>query len=123
MAKDKAVARGPQSPHSEKPLESVSGKELEAWAAQELDGFTGVSKKADGSFEGTKNGKKPVPGYLRDKAEIKRLQASVLVGARKLILRDGSGAIKTVDEADADMLILALRALVLESMYKRGVVT
>ena len=112
--------KGPKSPHSTKALEEVTGRELDAWVAAELDGYNGVSKRPDGNYQGNKGGVKFVPDY-RNPAAVKALAAN-LTGGRRLVLRTPTGAVN-VDNATPDLCELANRALVLESMFKRGAVT
>ena len=113
------VKKGPKSPHSTKALEEVTGRELDAWVAAELDGYNGVSKRPDGNYEGNKGGLKVVPEY-RNPAAVKALAAK-LTGGRRLVISTPAGFVP-VDNATADQCALANRALVLESMFKRGVV-
>lgn len=114
-----AQATKVKSPHSTKDLSEVTGRELDAWVAQELDGYTGVSRRPDGDFDGTKGGKRLIPSY-RSPSSVKALAAN-LTGGRRLVLRSPTGFV-VVDNADAAMCDLANKALILESLRKRGAV-
>lgn len=111
--------KGPKSPYSDDALHDASGRELDAWVASELDGFRGVSKRQDGSYEGSKGGRRPIPEY-RTTAEVKRL-ANQLTDGRRLVL-SFNGKTVSIDDAGPDMCELANRALILESMKKRGAI-
>lgn len=120
MAKEKTVKeKEPKSPHSERTLGDVGGRELDAWVAAELDGYASVSKRADGNYEGTKGGRRLVPNY-RSPAAVAALAAN-LTGGRRLVLSVPSGLV-AIANATPEQCELANRALVLESMRKRGVV-
>lgn len=110
----------PKSPYSTKTLNEMSGRELDAWVAAELDGYSGVTKRPDGNYQGNKAGVKIVPDY-RNPAAVKAL-ASKLTGGRRLVLYAPTGAVN-IDNATMEQCDLANKALVLESLFKRGVVT
>lgn len=116
-----------KSPHSGKSLEETHGGELEAWAAAELDGFSGVAKVA-GEFRGAKGVdrggvaiSRRVPRYAGDRDAFKRVAMSVLAPGRKLVIVKNGNRVD-VDSADAEQLQVGLRALILESMKRRGAV-
>lgn len=111
--------REPRSPHSVKSLGDVSGRELDAWVAQELDGYNGVGRRPDGDFEGVKAGRRLVPDY-RTPTAVRRL-AENLTSGRRLVLSDSS-VIIDIDNATPEQCELANRAMVLESMNRRGAV-
>lgn len=111
--------RGPKSPHSDERLEDVSGRELDAWVAAELDGYTGVSKRGDGNYEGNKGGRRLVPDY-RNPSSVKQM-AGKLTGGKRLVLMINGSAVN-VDDAGVEMCELASRALILESLKRRGAI-
>lgn len=113
--------KGPKSPHSDDGLADVSGPELDGWAAQEIDGFANVSRGPSGRFQGRKGGGAPrdVPAYAESRAELSRLAGAVLTPGRSLQLRE-NGRPVSLDDAGQAMRSAALRALVLESLRKRG---
>ena len=117
-----ASKKGPKSPHSAKELADVDGRELDAWVAQEIDGYNGVSKRADGDYDGNKGGRRLVPDYMNPNA-VKALAANVLTNGRRLVMSDSSKGVFSIDSANVEECATANRALVLESMFKRGAVT
>lgn len=112
--------RGPRSPHSEDRLEDVIGRELDAWVAAELGGYSTVRRRPDGDYDGATAGqRKSVPNYCSPDAV--RALAGRLTNGRRLVLRSPSGVVN-IDNASTEQCELANRALVLESMKNRGAV-
>ena len=117
-----ASKKGPKSPHSNKELADVDGRELDAWVAQEIDGYNGVSRRPDGDYDGNKGGMRLVPNY-RNPSAVKALAGNVLTSGRRLVLNDSGKGFLDIDSASEDECALANKVLVLESMFKRGAVT